>query len=64
MNMVILVVIKHFTTRLKGLVHPKLKILSVISHPHVVPNPVRLMFIFGTQNKIFLIKSEGWLTPP
>jgi len=22
---------------LKGLVHPKMKILSVITHPHVVP---------------------------
>jgi len=24
---------------LKGLVHPKMKILSVITHPHVVPTP-------------------------
>ncbi len=24
---------------LKGLVHPKMKILSLITHPHVVPNP-------------------------
>jgi len=23
---------------LKGLVHPKMKILSVFTHPHVVPN--------------------------
>ncbi len=25
----------------KGIVHPKMKILSLITHPHVVPNPVR-----------------------
>jgi len=24
---------------LKGLVHPKMKILSVFTHPHVVPTP-------------------------
>ncbi len=24
---------------LKGLIHPKMKILSLIAHPHVVPNP-------------------------
>ncbi len=24
---------------LKGIVHPKKKILSLITHPHVVPNP-------------------------
>ncbi len=24
---------------LKGIVHPKMKILSLITHPHVVPNP-------------------------
>ncbi len=24
---------------IKGIVHPKLKILSLITHPHVVPNP-------------------------
>ncbi len=23
----------------KGIVHPKMKILSLITHPHVVPNP-------------------------
>jgi len=46
---------------LKGLFHPK---VSVITHPHVVPTPVRLSFIFRTQIKIFLMKSESWLTPP
>jgi len=25
--------------KLKGLVHPKMKILSVFTHPHVVPTP-------------------------
>ncbi len=39
---------------LKGLVHTKIIILSLITHPHVVPNP----FIFRTQIKMFLIKSE------
>ncbi len=24
---------------IKGLVHPKMKILSLITHPHVIPNP-------------------------
>ncbi len=24
---------------IKGIVHPKMKILSLITHPHVVPNP-------------------------
>jgi len=25
--------------QIKGLVHPKMKILSVFTHPHVVPTP-------------------------
>ncbi len=41
---------------LKGTVHPK-NLNSVINYPHVVPNP----FIFRTQIKIFLIKSESFL---
>ncbi len=45
---------------LKGLVHPKMKILSLITHRHV--KPVRLSFIFGTQIKIFLMKSKSSLT--
>jgi len=44
----------------KGLVHPKLKVLSVITHPPVVPT----LQDFRTQIKIFLIKSESWITPP
>jgi len=40
-----------------------MKILSVITHPNVV-QPLKLLFIFGTQIKIFLIKSESWITPP
>ncbi len=24
---------------IKGLVHPKMKIMSLITHPHVIPNP-------------------------
>jgi len=45
---------------IKGLVSPKTKILSVITHPHVVPtsNPVRISFIFRTQIKIFF--DEIW----
>jgi len=39
-----------------------MKILSLITHPHVVPNPVRLLFIFRTQMKIFLMKSESFLS--
>jgi len=27
-----------FVNGIKGLVHPKMKILSVFTHPHVVPN--------------------------
>jgi len=39
----------------KGLVHPKMKILS----PLCCSNPIRLSFIFRTQIKIFLMKSES-----
>ncbi len=46
----------------KGLVHPKIQILSLITHPHVVSKPVRPSFIIGTQIKIFLMKSESFLT--
>ncbi len=28
-----------FQTIFKGLLHPKMKILSLITYPHVVPNP-------------------------
>jgi len=48
---------------IKGTVHPKMSILSVITHPHVVPTS-QDSFIFGTQIKIFLIKSVSWITPP
>ncbi len=30
---------KHSTINLKGIVHPKMKIPSLITHPHVAPNP-------------------------
>ncbi len=42
----------------KGIVHPKMKILSLITHPYVIPNP----FIFRTQIKIFLMHSKSSLT--
>jgi len=31
--------LRHNYIDLKGLVHPKMKILSVVTHPHVVPTP-------------------------
>jgi len=36
------------TMFLNGLVHPKMKLLSLITHPHVVPNR-----LFWTQIKVF-----------
>jgi len=33
---------------LKGLVHPKMKILSVFTHPHVVPN----LYVFNQTDLI------------
>ncbi len=27
------------SSRLKGIVHPKMKIMSLITYPHVIPNP-------------------------
>ncbi len=49
-----------------GLVHPKMKIMSLITHPHDSKThktskgskPIRLSFISRTQIKIFLMKSE------
>jgi len=49
--------------KFKGLVHLKIKNDVSIYSPSCCSNPVRLFFIFGTQNKIFLIKSESWITP-
>ncbi len=43
----------------KGLVNPKMKILSSITHPHVVPNPQDLRSS-STQIKMFLMKSESY----
>jgi len=34
---------------IKGLVHPKIKILSVFTHPHVVPN--LYLFICSAEHK-------------
>jgi len=39
----------YISTCLKGLVHPKMKILSVFTHPHVVPN--LHVFIFSAEDK-------------
>ncbi len=38
-----------------------MKILSLITHPHAVQNQ-RHSFIFGTQIKMFLMKSKSFLT--
>ncbi len=45
--------LKKWKSRHQGLVHPKMKILSLITRLHVVPNPVRPSFIFGTQIQSF-----------
>ncbi len=43
---------------LKGLLHTKMKILSLITYPHVVPNPYKALFVFGTQFKIILDENQ------
>ncbi len=53
------IILLHF---IKGIVHSKMKVLSLSTHTYVVPNTVRPWFIFGTQIKIFLMKSESFLT--
>ncbi len=40
-------------TSLKGIVHPKMKILSSFTHPQVVPKPVWIPLFCWTQRKIF-----------
>ncbi len=45
----------------KGIVNPKMIIVSSFTHPR--SKPVKPSFIFGTQIKIFLIKSESFLAP-
>ncbi len=46
----------------KGVVHPKMKILSLITQLHVISKPLSPSFIFGAQIKMVLIKSESSLT--
>ncbi len=50
----------------KGIVHPKIKIMSFITHvPSCRPTPVRPSFIFGKQIVFFcfvFMKSESFLT--
>lgn len=43
---------------LKGIVLPKMTILSFFTHPHVIPNPLA----FHSQVKIFLMKLERFLS--
>ncbi len=45
----------------KWIVYTKMKILSLITHP-CCSKPVRPLFIFGMQIKVFLMKSESFLT--
>jgi len=40
----------HTFNLVKGLVHPKMKILSVFTHPHVVPN-FYVFFICSAEHK-------------
>ncbi len=49
----------YLSSRFLTIVHPKLQILTLITPSHVIP---RRSFIFGTQIKIFLMKSESFLT--
>ncbi len=46
---------------LKGIVHPKITILSIIYSPLRCSKPIRPSFIFRTQICIFLMKSESFL---
>jgi len=45
---------------IKGMVHPKMKIMPLITQPHVVPNSE----VFGKQVKIFLMESESFFFSP
>ncbi len=47
---------KGYLFSLKG--YFKMKILSLITYPHV-SKPVKALFVFGTQFKIFWIKKTG-----
>ncbi len=47
--------------QIKGIVHPKMKILSLITHPQSFQTR-KTSFIFRTQIKIFLMNSESSLT--
>ncbi len=44
---------KNMLSKLKGIVNPKLKILSSFNHPQVVPNLYEFIFFCRTQRKIF-----------
>ncbi len=44
--------VTNYYTFVKGIVHPKMKNLSLITPPHVVPNP---SFIFETEIEMFLM---------
>ncbi len=40
--------------KLKGLIHPKIKIVSLITHPHVVPNRKTFVHLQNTNQDIFV----------
>ncbi len=46
----------------KGIVHPKIKILPLITHPRVVPNLQDLRSSSEHKIKIILMKSQNFLT--
>ncbi len=46
----------------KAIVHPKMKMLSLITHPHVVPNPLDLLSFSEHKLRYLLIKFESFLT--
>ncbi len=39
------------TLNREGIVHPKMKIMSLFTHPCVVPNPYAVIFFFVKQNQ-------------
>ncbi len=48
---------------IKGIGHTKMKILSLITHPHVVPNPQIKMFLMESESSLTLPQTARILTP-
>ncbi len=49
---------------IKGLLHTKMKILSLITYPQCRSIPVKALIVFGTQFKIFWMKTGRLVTVP